>query len=392
MLFIDYYYLLRDLKVPVSLTEFLTLCEALDRGHIHDLDSLYHVGRSLLVKDEKWFDHWDQAFAFAFQEGVVPDGLRDEILAWLRDPINPLDLSPEELALLESLGWDELREMFEERLKNQRERHDGGARHIGTGGRSPFGHSGANPRGIRVGGEGRNRTAVQVAMQRRYQNMRHDLTLDTRSIKVALKKLRKLSKIGATDVLNLDKTIDETCRNAGEIELVFERRKKNNLKLLLLMDVGGSMDPYAHLVSRLFSAAHSSTHFKDFKYYYFHNCPYEYLYEDMAQDEGVPTPSVLHKLDKHYRLIVVGDAAMHPWELTREGGSIYYYHYNETPGIVWLRRLREHYPKSVWLNPEILPGQPEPYWGRQTRNAIRRIFPMFSLTLEGLDDAIKLLI
>ncbi len=152
------------------------------------------------------------------------------------------------------------------------------------------------------------------------------------------------------------------------------------------------MDPYAHLVSRLFSAAHSSTHFKDFKYYYFHNCPYEIMYEDMWQEKGIPTGNILRKLDKHYRLVIVGDAAMHPWELTREGGSIYYYHYNETPGIRWLHAFRDHYPKSVWLNPELRPGHPEPYWGQQTRTIIKRIFPMFSLTLEGLDEAIKLLV
>ncbi|GAB4306602.1 MAG: VWA domain-containing protein [Promethearchaeota archaeon] len=392
MLFVDFYYLLRDLKVPVSITEFLSVCEALDRGLIHDLDTLYHVGRSLMVKDEKWFDHFDQAFAFAFADGAVPERLREEILNWLRDPAGELTLTPEELAALEALGWDELREAFEERLRNQKERHDGGDRHVGTGGRSPFGHSGANPRGIRVGGSGRSRSAVQVALKRRFQNYRHDVVLDTRSIKVALKKLRKLSRVGAPEELNLDKTVDETCRNGGEIELVFEPRKKNNLKLLLLMDAGGSMEPYSRLVSRLFSAAHASTHFKDFRYYYFHNCVYENVYEDVAQEKLVPTASLFRKFDEKYRAIFVGDAAMAPWELTRAGGSIYYYHYNETPGIVWLRRFREHYPKSVWLNPDIRPDEPDPYWGRETRDMIKRIFPMFPLTLEGLNDAIKTLI
>ena len=229
--------------------------------------------------------------------------------------------------------------------------------------------------------------ASQIAQARLFRNYRNDIVLNTRQIQMALRKLRKLSKIGAPDILNLDETIDKTCRNAGEIEFVWEKRKKNNLKLMLLMDVGGSMDPFTHMVEQLFSAANRSNHFKEFKYYYFHNCVYENLYENVELNKKVPVQEVLKQCDKDFRVILVGDAAMAPYELYMRYGAIDYFQLNETPGIEWLHRMRAHFPKSVWLNPEA-PGP----WLSESRKMIMKVFPMFQLSLEGLDEGITVLL
>ena len=259
-MFIDFFYLLRDMKVPVSFTEFLTLCDALRKGLINSGTDFYYVARSIMVKDEKYFDAYDQAFAFYFKDARVPQKIRDEILSWLDKPApNALDhLTPEERAWIEQLikqgDLEELRKQFEAKLREQDEEHNGGSKWIGTAGTSPYGWGGKNPFGVRVEGSGSYGMAVKVAQHRFFKNYRSDLILDTRQIQVALRKLRKLSNIGAPEVLNLDKTIHQTCKNGGEIEIILEPQKKNNLKLLLLMDVGGSMDPFAHMVEQLFSA------------------------------------------------------------------------------------------------------------------------------------------
>jgi len=386
-MFTDFFYILKSRKVPVSITEWMTLMEALDKGYISSLDDLYYLARAILVKSEAYYDQYDLAFQAYFQGLELPPDIPEKILDWLKDPINRMTLSEEERALFDMMDFDELLREFEKRLEEQTEQHDGGGYWIGRGGRSPFGHSGSHPAGIRIGGDSRGRGAIQVAQERRFRNYRSDLTLDVRQTKMALRRLRQLIRIGPEDELDLEETIDATAKNAGEIEMKWMRSRKNAVKVLLLMDVGGSMGPYAMLCNRLFSAAHSSSHFKDFQYYYFHNCVYENVYQDMERQEEVSTEHLLHTLEPDYKVILVGDARMAVQELTEKYGAIYYYHRNETPGIVWLKRIADHFSHSVWLNPE------EPYyWNHPTVMLIGRLFPMFDLTLDGLGEAIRKLI
>ena len=387
-MFTDFFYTLRKRKVPVSLTEWLALMEALSRGFaFSSLDTFYYLARSILVKSEVHFDQYDLAFQDYFECIETPDELRDEVLDWLRNPVNRIHLTEEEIAQLEKMNFDELMETFQQRMKEQNEQHDGGDKWIGTGGTSPFGHSGVNPAAIRFGGHSKNKSAIQVAKQRKFRNYRSDVVLDVRQFQIALKKLRRLSRIGQQDELDLDATIDHTCRNAGDIELIWRRSRKNAVKLLLMMDVGGSMSPYAKLCSRLFSAAHSATHFKDFKYFYFHNCIYNNVFKDIERNEPASTTHLLRTLDSDYRVIILGDASMATEELAMKYGAIYYYERNDIPGIVWLQRISGHFKHVVWLNTE-----ERSEWDHTTIRMIGRIFPMFELTLEGLDAAISKLI
>lgn len=385
-MFIDFFYFLRSHGIKVSVTEWMTLMEALGRDLSGtSLMRFYHLCRAICVKRESQYDLYDQCFASFFQDAEAPEALSEQLLDWLSSPIPPPDLSPEEREQLEALDLERLRELFEQRLKEQKERHDGGSRWIGTGGTSPFGQGGQNPAGIRVGGEGGGRSAIQVASKRLFRNLRHDVVLDTRSIGVALRQLRQLRRDGAQDELDLDETIDETAKNAGDIEIVFRAPRKNTVKLLLLMDVGGSMTPYTHLCERLFSAAHAANHFKAFRFYYFHNCPYERLYQDISLMKGEETKHLLEQLDREWYCMIVGDAAMSPYELTSAGGAIDFFHNNPEPGLVWLQRIAERFPRSAWLNPD-----PLPYWDTTyTNRLIREIFSMFPLTVEGLEEAIQ---
>ncbi len=389
-MFIDFFYHLRDRGLPVSPTEFMTLLRALELGHAESsLDRFYSLARSVLVKKPEQYDTYDQAFAEFFRDAVIewenlPE-LQSEMLDWLRDPKMFEGLTDEQKALLEEHDLETLFEMFQQRLEEQDERHDGGNKWIGTGGTSPFGHGGQNPAGFRVGGPGGGRSAVQVAMSRRYQNLRDDLTLDVRQFSAALRRLRILTKDGRQEELDLDATIDKTAQNAGDIELVFKQPRKNQVKLLLLCDVGGSMNPYTHLTSLLFSAAHQASHFKAFESYYFHNCVYGNLYTDMARRESKKTAEVLQNVDETWRCIIVGDAAMAPYELMDSGGAIDMYYLNSDSGITWLKRIKEKIPRTVWINPD-----PQRYWGSTfTCVAIAKLFPMFGLTLQGLEDAIR---
>jgi uncharacterized protein with von Willebrand factor type A (vWA) domain len=362
--------------------------QALSMGFAQSsLERFYTLARALLVKDVSYYEAYDQAFQEAFHGIVTPDAILDEIVAWLQDPNALTHLTPEQLTLLQQLDLEALRELFAQRLREQRERHDRGDRMLGTAGTALFGQHGKHPRGMRVEGEGGQRSAVQVAAERRYENYRRDRTLDIRQIQVALKQLRHLKRLGAEEELDLEETIDQTCRNGGEIELIFCPPRKNNAKVLLLMDAGGSMMPYTTLVEGLFAAAHKATHFKDFQYYYFHNCIYEQLYSDMRLHTSVSTSSLLHILDADYRVILVGDAYMAPEELIDPGGALYYYHHNDTPGIAWLRRIQEHFRACIWLNP-----LPEGQWNRTTINLVRQVFPMYELTLDGLEKGIKQLV
>ena len=386
---LDFLYELRARRVPVGLQEWMALMQALGLGlHESSLTGFYNLARSILVHSEAHFDAYDQAFGLVFQ-GIEADALEltDELEQWLSDPAVLGHLSPEERAALEALDLDELRRQLEERLREQKERHQGGSRWIGTGGTSPFGHSGYHPTGVRIGGQGGGRSAAQIAAQRRYRAYRSDLILDVRQIKVALRKLRELRREGREDELALDETIDQTCKNAGELELVWRAPRRNNVRVLLMMDVGGSMDPYARLVSQLFSAARQIRHFRDFKAFYFHNCVYDRVYKNARFSEALTVAELVATYNPAYKLVMVGDAMMHPLELLEPGGSIDYWSYNRTPGIEWLRRLASHFERRVWLNPE-----PERFFRHVTVNAIRGLFPMFPLTLDGLDSAIATLV
>jgi uncharacterized protein with von Willebrand factor type A (vWA) domain len=383
--FLDFFYLLRAKGIPVSLTEWLTLTRAVAMGLEHQsLDGFYTLCRALCVKSEAHFDLYDRCFAAHFQGAQAPESVKDELLRWLEDPIAPRRLTQEEVDALEALDLEELRRQFEERLAEQDERHDGGSHWVGTGGSSPFGHGGQHPSGIRVGGKSGRRSAMQVASKRRFANLRHDRVLDVRQISVALRKLRRLAREGRREELDLEGTIDATARNAGDIDMVFHAERKNSVKLLLLMDVGGSMTPWTRLCERLFSAAHGASHFQAFKHYYFHNCPYETLYSDMSRREGKPTMDVLRELDDSWFCVVVGDAAMHPYELAMPGGSVDYFHQNAEAGLVWLWRIQERFPRAIWLNPE-----PTKYWYIQSVQMIREVFEMFPLTLEGLEEGLE---
>jgi uncharacterized protein with von Willebrand factor type A (vWA) domain len=387
-MFLDFFYTLRRHKIPVAPTEWRVLMQALSLGLAHtSLERFYTLARSLLVKDVSYYDAYDLAFKEAFHGITTPEAILDEILTWLQDPHTLAHLTPAQLDLLHQLDLEALRELFAQRLREQQERHDRGNRMIGTGGTSPFGHYGKHSKGMRVGGDGGQRSAVQVAQERHYENYRRDRTLDIRQMQVALKKLRHLKRLGAEEELDLEETIDQTCRNGGEIELIFCPPHKNNAKVLLLMDTGGSMMPYTTLVERLFSAAHKATHFRDFQYYYFHNCVYEQLYSDMRLHKRVSTSSLLHTLDADYKVILVGDAYMAPEELLDPGGALYYYHHNDTPGITWLRRIQEHFRAGIWLNP-----LPAGQWNRTTINLVRQVLPMYELTLDGLERGIKQLV
>lgn len=385
MVFSDLFYTLRQLKVPVSITEWMALMQAMDQGlSKSSLTTFYYLARAILIKSETYYDQYDQAFGHVFKNAELPADIRDEILDWLSDPINKLDISEEEIQAMKHMDLDELRRELEKRLQEQTERHDGGSRWIGTGGTSPFGHGGNHPGGIRIGGAGGGGHAVQIAAERRFRNYRTDVTLDVRQIKVALKRLRRFSREGPEDELALDETIDKTCKNAGEIELVFQRERKNTVKVLLLMDSGGSMTPYSNLVSRLFSAAHQMTHFRDLQGFYYHNCIYQELYKDIYNSESEPTASLLQNLGPDYKVIVVGDGYMAPSELFSVGGAIDYYYHNERPGIEWLQRIADHFRHCVWLNP-----MPERAWFHTTISAVGKIFPMFPLTIDGLEEAVK---
>jgi uncharacterized protein with von Willebrand factor type A (vWA) domain len=385
---VDFLFELRRHKLKVSTHEWQALMEALALGlHDSSLDGFYKLARLVCVKDISEYDAFDQAFLSYFKD-VKADAveLAAQLQQWLMDPKLMKLLTDEQRAALQAMDLDKLRELFEQRLKEQKGRHDGGNRWIGTGGTSPFGNSGVNPSGVRVGGGG-GRSAMQVAEERRWKEYRKDVILDVRQIDVALRGLRKLGREGADEELDLDETVDETCKNAGDLELVFRPPRRNRVKVVLLMDVGGSMDPHAELASRLFTAASRSGRFAKFRSYYFHNCVYEHVYEDAAFRNRVPVSELISHSDKDEKLVLLGDALMHPAELLDPGGAIYYYQNNRTSGHEWLRRLSAHFRRSVWLNPE-----PDRYWSGTTVEVIASVFPMWQLTLDGLANAVRYLV
>lgn len=385
-MFVEFLYHMRARGLAVATTEWMTLMEALAGGLANEsLTGFYHLARAVCVKDESELDLYDRCFAEWFEGAAVPVEIRAEVLEWLKNPRLPRDLTDEERARLRALDLAELRRRFAERLAEQGERHDRGDRWVGTAGTSPFGRDGENPGGIRVGeqeGDGGGRSAVKTALERRFENLRHDRVLDVRQIGVALRQLRRLAREGPVE-LDLPETIDATARNYGDIDLVFRPERKNAVKLLLLIDVGGSMTPHADLTERLFSAAHAANHFKAFEWFYFHNCPYDMLYKDIVRREGQPTGRVLQNHDRTWYCVIVGDAAMAPYELTSEDGIWDYFQRSTDTGLVWLRRFADRFPRAVWLNPE-----PERYWGIPSTVLIRRVFDMHPFTIDGLDRAI----
>ena len=392
-MFLDLFYGLRGEGVPTAIQEWQTFLRALEEGlHGCSLLRFYHLGRVCLIKSETYFDAYDRVFARVFKgvEGQFGEDIAEQVMEWLRDPKAFPELTPEQWAALEQLSSDELMRRFLERLQEQTERHDGGDKWVGTGGRSPFGHGGVHPTGIRVGGQSKSRSAMKVAEERRFKDYRTDETLDLRQVKVSLRRLRQLTRAGLETELDLDETIDETCRNAGEIELVFRAPRRNNVRVLLLMDVGGTMDPYFEPVSRLLTALHEEHGLRELQPYYFHNCVYDHLYTRarMTRGDAIPTGDVLRKLDSRWKCVVVGDASMHPAELLEPYGSIDPRVGSETQGIVWLHRLADHFERSVWINPE-----DTPYWeGSHTARIIKRLFPMFHLSVDGLTQAMHALV
>ncbi|MDD2990261.1 MAG: VWA domain-containing protein [Zoogloea sp.] len=383
---IDFFLHLKARKLPVSTKEFLTLLEAIQAGLAgHSMEGFYFLARSSLVKDESHFDRFDQAFGEYFKGIEAIPGLEVDLPEeWLKAMMQK-HLSPEEKAKLEKLGWDKLMEEFRNRLKEQKGRHQGGSKWVGSGGTSPFGNSGYHPEGIRVGGESAgNRTAVKVWDQREYRNLDDSVELGTRNIKVALRRLRRFARQGAPDELDLDGTIAATARNAGYLDLLMRPERHNAVKVLIFFDVGGSMDDHVKVCEELFSACR--TEFKHMEYFYFHNCVYDHVWRDSRRrhSERTPTLDVIHKYGPEYKLVFVGDATMSPYEILQPNGSIEYS--NTEAGAVWLRRLADAYPSMAWLNPEA-----ERTWDyRQSIGIIRQILgeKMFPLTLDGLTRAI----
>lgn len=390
-MFLELFYGLREAGVPVGMQEWMMLMRALEKNlHGSSLMSFYNVSRSCLVKSETYFDAFDRVFARIYHGVEGEMSASDELMEWLQDPKNFDGLTDEQRKALEELDADELMRRYQETLDEQDERHDGGGRWIGTGGHSPFGHGGEHPTGIRVGGQSQSRSAMKVAEDRRFKEYRTDSTLDLRSTKMALRRLRSLTRQGPETELDLDESIDETCRNAGEIELIFRPERRNNVRLLLFMDVGGSMDPYYEPVSRLLTALHEERGLRDFKAYYFHNCVYDLVgtTADMYRKDATPTGDILRRLDERWKVVFVGDAAMHPAELMQERGNINPRYVSDTRGIDWLWRIAKHFNRSVWLNPD----PPEHWSSTQTTRAISSLFPMYPLTVDGIGEAVGALV
>ena len=385
---IDFFYTVKQAGVPASIKEFLTLLEAMDRQVIHpSLDEFYYLARLTLVKDEAHFDKFDRAFG-AYFKGVetIFEKRPDIPLEWLVKQLQR-DLTPEQKAAIEKFGYDKLMDRLKQLLEEQKERHEGGSKWIGTGGVSLFGHGGFNPEGIRIGGKGGQRSAVKVWEERQYQDYDGERELGTRNIKVALRRLRRFAREGLEEELALDDTIRATASNAGYLDIRMQPERKNKIKVLMLFDVGGSMDDHIARTEELFSAAR--TEFKNMEFFYFHNCVYDYLWKNNRRRhaERFPTWDVLRKYTPDTKLIFVGDATMSPYEIVQPGGAVEYN--NAEAGADWLQRFTAAFPHFVWLNPE-----PEGLWQyRQSIALIRQLMNerMFPLTMDGLERAMRLL-
>ena len=382
---------LRDAKVPVSMKEWLHLMEAMDKDVAgRKVDDFYHLSRAVLVKDEKHYDRFDQVFGKVFS-GIESVGAGEEPSLdvpedWLK-LLNEKFLTDEEKAEIEALGgFDKLMETLKQRLEEQKGRHEGGNKWVGTGGTSPFGHGGYNPEGVRIGGPGKQGRAVKVWEKREYRNLDDQVELGTRNIKVALRRLRRFARQGALDELDMDATIDGTARQ-GWLDIHMRPERRNTIKVLLFLDIGGSMDAHVKMCEELFSAA--KTEFKHLEFFYFHNCLYEGVWKDNRRrhSEKIPTWDVLNKYPADWRAIFVGDATMSPYEVTMPGGSVE--HWNEEAGAVWMKRATQQRDKVAWLNPTA-----ERYWGYSASvGMVRELVDerMYPLTLDGLEKAMRAL-
>lgn len=390
-MFLDFFLLLKSRGLPVSLVEYLSLLEALDKGVVErNIDDFYYLCRLTLIKNEKHLDDFDRLFG-AYFKGIeqIPDEALFEIPAdWLTKNGERL-FSPEEMEKIKAMGGlQQLLERIKELFNEQKERHQGGNKWIGTGGTSPFGAYGYNPEGIRIGqNESIHRRAVKVWDKRSFKNLKDDVALETRNIKLALKRLRRITREGTEEELDLHQTIKKTSENAGFLQLKMFPQKRNNVKVLLLLDVGGSMDDHIELCSQLFSAA--KYEFKNLEFYYFHNCVYEMLWQDNSRrwSETISTYDVLHKYNSDYKVIFVGDASMSPYEIMMPQGSVE--HYNPEAGIVWLNRLKTKFPDMVWLNPV-----PKQNWNFTRSIQMLKEYindRMFPLTIEGITEAVEAL-
>jgi uncharacterized protein len=387
-MFISFFLELRAAKVPASLREFLTLLEAMQRRvALFDIDEFYFLARTALVKDERHLDRFDRVFGHCFNGIETPADPQTELPEeWLRKVVDRY-LTDEEKALVESLGgWDKLMETLRQRLAEQQGRHSGGKKWIGTLGTSPFGAHGYNPEGIRIGPKSAgNRTAVKVWDKREFKNLDDTVELGTRNIKLALRRLRQFARQGAELELDLPGTVRSTAHNAGWLDLKMVPERHNAVKLLLFLDIGGSMDDHIRICEELFSAARGE--FKHLEHFYFHNCLYDTVWKDSRRRhvEQIEVMEILRTYDPAHKVVLVGDASMSPYEIEKEGGSVE--RWNEEPGQIWMRRLLDSYPKAVWLNPV-----PEKYWGGTVSiGMIRRLMEdrMFPLTLDGIDRAMR---
>lgn len=387
---VNLFYTLKNFGVPVSIREHMDLLSALDQDiAFADQEQFYFLARTALVKDEKHFDKFDRAMT-AFWSGLESlDGLIEALIPddWLRQEFTK-HLTEEEKAKIESLGGlEELIEKFKERLEEQKARHAGGNKWIGTGGTSPFGHGGYHPSGIRIGGAGQQGRAAKVWEKREFKNLDDSVELGTRNIKVALRRLRKFAREGAADLLDLDETISSTARNAGMLDIKLVPEKHNAVKVLIFFDIGGSMNRHVKTCEELFSAA--KTEFKHLEFYYFHNFIYESVWKDNRRrfSERIPIYDLMHKYARDYKVIFVGDASMAPWEITYAGGSVE--HYNEEPGQLWMERIRQSYEKVAWINPV-----PKKNWHyTQSIEIVQSLLEekMYPLTVKGLEDTMQFL-
>jgi len=389
-MFVDFFYELRNIKIPVTIREYLMLLEALEQGVSGEsVDDFYYLARSALVKDERNYDRYDQVFGNYFRglESKSAALFEDAIpSSWLRSVAERV-FSEEELEGIEKLGFDELMEELQKRLAEQDKAHSGGSKWIGTGGTSPFGHSGRNPAGIRIGGEGGGGSATKVWKKREFRNLTGDVEIGTRNIKIALRRLRKFAREGAEDEFDLDATISSTARNAGLLDVKMRPERRNRVKVLMFIDVGGTMDPHVKVSEELFSAAKNE--FKHLEYFYFHNFLYERVWRDnrRGRNEFISTWEVLNTYSSDYKVIFVGDATMSPYEVTEPGGSVE--HWNDEAGAVWFQRLMDQFSDVVWLNPENQERWPQTMSTQLIYKLIDgRMFPM---TLAGLDRAMDTL-
>ncbi len=384
LMFVDFFYELRNLKIPVTIREYLMLLEAMDKGvNGQNVEDFYYLARSALIKDEKNYDRFDQVFgkyfrglelkSAAFFDDAIPS-------SWLKK-VTERVFSKEEIEKLEKLDFDELMEELQKRLAEQEKTHSGGSKWIGTGGTSPFGHSGINPAGIRIGGEGGGGSATKVWKKREFRNLTGEVEIGTRNIKIALRRLRKFAREGAEEEFDLKGTISSTARNAGLLDVKMRPERRNKVKVLMFIDVGGTMDPHVRVSEELFSAAKNE--FKHLEYFYFHNFLYERVWRDnrRGRNEFISTWEVLNTYGSDYKVIFVGDATMSPYEITETGGSVE--HWNEEAGAVWFRRLTSHFADFIWLNPE----KAERWSQTMSTQLIYKLVGgrMFSMTLAGLD-------